>query len=375
MKIPISKSDERKVLSKSDSFFLAKDDYIARFERRGKQVVYSAKCEVVCLGEYFIDKHSPNEHWVLIYQLSTEIFYSAVIRNGLIIIETTGSKETVFNSNEYDINLAKTLVTNFNHSQEEIEVINVGQVDLTSIPNQYVTSNDEAKKKYGRKALLQGLTVATILVVSLIVFFGVKGDSKQSVQYVDIYSSYKADIDGQIDAHHALQQAAYLYALSMTLPEGLEIQEITKVGNDLVMMFKSNDFRISSIQQWIEDNPEIKPYYVNKQFIVSLSGSSKKWRKNILPTSGFPDYLHDQALELGASNVVLSDIVDNGAYQQQSISGSFDRHEIGVVSHFSELLEDTPSFLTSLRITPSDGKSSLVGVQFGISIKGKNNGN
>ena len=373
MRKRISKSNERKELSKSDSFFLKKDDYIARFNRGDNQVIYVSNSEVICLGEYVIDNHCHGEHFVVVYEFEPDKCYSAVIRNERVISELIGSKEQVIDEHEYDIYLGKSIVSNVNCELPDVDLKLIDDIDLNEIDETYITSNVEAQNKYGRAKRNKCIAFVAGLICVVGGFFYTQDEPKKVQRYVDIYATYKADIDTQIDALHAIQQACYLFALSMTLPDGLEMSEIKKVGMSLVMTFKSSDVLIALIEQWLNDNPEIKPFYSNKQVTVALNGSANRWSKEIVPIVGFAEYLHDSALDLGAVNVAVPDVVNNDRYQQTSIKAHFTNKEIGAFSLYSELLKDTPSFLTSLRITPSQGKSSLANVEFDISIKGKHN--
>ncbi|SHO55559.1 hypothetical protein [Vibrio quintilis] len=373
--MPISKSGERRLLSKDDSFFLGEQDYLARFERKNKQVIYQSDCAVICLAEYFIDQYEPGDYWVLVYQADHDRYYSAVIKGQVVISEKTGTEDDVLVAHRYDLEESRCIVSNTDFTYQDIVATNVGPIDRADIPGRYITSLDAANKKRLRKKIRRyslGLLVL-MAAISWYVYIHSPAGSEQPVRVVDIYADYKADIASQISAYHAIEQATYLYALSLTFPDSMALQRITKTGNTLEMTLKKANLRMAVVQEWLNKNPQMKPLYHDHKFVLDLSGTAGKWLHLIVPVGGLPFFLHDKAIEMGGSNVSLSDRVENSRYIQRTFKAQFNQQEIGGLTLYNELLKNTPSFLTSLRITPARGKTSIVNVDLSITIKGQKN--
>lgn len=371
--IPISKDSERKVLSKNDSIPLQEGDFTARFQRGKREVLYLSNCEVICLAEYFIDHHSPSDYWVLAFKIDDDHFYSAVVKNGEVISEKTSNQIETLSAHEFDILQSETVVSNFDFEYQGVQANNIGEVDLLTLPKKYITSADESKRIFRRKRFFKYCVVSIGLLALGAYVSGNKQQNKQSAPVVDIYAAYKQDIANQIDAYHALEQAVNLYAMTLTLPEPLEVAAIEKKGNSLELSFKNADVRLSVIKQWLDQYPQLKPFYTNKKIVINLSGSATHWKKLIVPVGTFPEFVHDKAIDVGGKSVSLNDVVENNHYIQRAIEARFDDKQLGVLSLYMQIFKDTPSFLSNLRLIPASGKSPLINVEFSVTVKGKQN--
>lgn len=371
--ISIPKKADRIILPLSKTLDFEDDEYLAIFTRGNKQVAYKSKSKIVCLGEFAIDNlNIESSYWVLIYELANDYYYAAVIDKNLVLIEELGTLDEVKVIVSYDIENAGLIVTNRSLKLEN--EMKIKDISLDSVPNNYFTSLTPALERVKKKRTIKTVSIG-FMVAAMILMTAFSYEPKKTVttKNIDIYDNYKSDIAQQIDAHHALNQAAILFSKSLLFPDGMELDSIEKEGQSLVMKFNREKVKKTVFYQWLELNPQMKNLLRDNQFKLDLKGSTDKWLTQIIPFHELPEFVHDYSLDLGATEVKIDELVNNKNYIQKSMSVRFTSDEFAKLSLLSKVLRKKPSFLTSLKIIPVKKAIGLSNINISLTFKGKNN--
>lgn len=371
--ISIPKKADRIIWPSSKKLDFEDNEYLAVFTRGDKQVVYKSKNKVVCLGEFAIDNlNIDSNYWVLIYELSKGYYYAAVVDKNVVISEELGTLDEVKMIVNYDIENADFVATN--RSLKLKSEMKIEDIPLDSISDIYFTSLAPALERQKKKRTLRTVAIGFAVAVTILVTaFSYEPKKTVITKNIDIYDNYKSDISQQIDAHHALNQAAILFSKSLLFPDGMELDSIEKEGQSLVMKFNHEKVKKTVFYQWLELNPQMKKILRDNQFKLDLKGSSDKWLTHIIPFNELPEFVHDYTLDLGAKEVKIDDLVTNKNYIQKSMNVRFTSDEFAKLSLLSKVLKNKPSFLTSLKIIPVKKATGLSNINLSLTFKGKNN--
>lgn len=354
------------------------DDYVASYERGGRQSVYVSKRAAICLGEYCIDTFSDcelQERVVFVLKIETQKFYGAAVENGKLTVEFLGDLEFIKQSLLVELDLFGLVVSN------DKELVNLdiykgrgylwSNFDLSNVSSDYWTSLDLVNERKDKRKKINNLIIIVVLLG--LISFGFAnielGEKPVTVRYVDPYASYVSDIESQTEASYALNQAANMYAMMLTLPAGYNFTEIKNNGVRLEGSFSKSDVKLSVFEAWL--TPSYREYWDGEFIFLNMEGVHGNWNKELYPINDVGLYTHDMLLDIGASDVELSDLTNVGGYAQQTITFKFTNKPFGLVTLVSDLVARYPWFLTSLKMVPNKNDGVFSDVEIGLTLKGK----
>jgi hypothetical protein len=371
--ISIPKTSERLILPSSRKVEFSDNEYLAVFVRGEKKVVYKSESKIICFGEYARDHLGfDSDYWVFVYQLSSNYFYAAVIKSGIVQSESTGTLTEIKNEITYDLACCDFILSNTTLGVDNEALIN--NIVLSEINDSYYTSLEPALNKIKKRRKVKTAIIA-IIAAALVSSLGVNYEPEpiKTVKNIDIYEQYKSDVAQQIDASHALQQATLLFAKSLLFPNGMKLDSIEKVGQSLVMKFTLDGVKQEVFDEWLNINKQMKGLLRGDKFVLDLRGSSDRWLNKVVPLGDFSKFIHDYSLDLGTKKITVNDVVTNDHYEQQTINVRFTSDEFAKLMLLSNSIKETPSFLTSLKIIPVQLAPGLSNINLSLTIKGKKN--
>ncbi|MDC5870274.1 hypothetical protein OPW39_15810 [Vibrio europaeus] len=343
-------------LDKKDKIAFDNDDYIAVFTHGEKQVVYKTKAEYLCLAELMMgEKIIEDTKFMMIYQLSKDHYYCAVVKGSLVTDQFIGNMSGIKSRFEYWLATDMQLYTNseLNLSSNALILDSIDFNDEAYV--KYKTTNALGQARLKRKKLTKTLLgLALLLFVAL--FVGKNLTDKPVTQQVviDPFQEYKADVSAQMLASVALRETVKLQAFGATFPKKMKVVTVDKNGGNLEVTFKKEDLSQAIFNQWLSSNKQFEHLLQGDRFVLPIDFAGNRWVGEIANVDGYFEHLQVYVLGLGANNVKITEWTDSNNYSQQTLTFNLANKEIGVLSLLSDELKDAPVFLTSLTMKPSE---------------------
>ena len=375
-------SPQYSLLPKNRKLEFEDDDYVASFVRGEKQAIYISKVAVKCLGEYCIDvflEYGLPSRTVFFLETGHQEFYGAAIEDGCVTVECTGERSIVESYLTAELEGFKFIVSNnvelINNAQFRERAFLWNSFSLDDVSNDYITSLSFSIARKKRRQNTKKLFVTFVFFLAL--FFSLRnmgiGVSEEPVviRYIDPYETYIRDVESQMLASHVLKQATNLYAIMLTIPSGYTFTEIKNNGLSLAGLFtktSGTDAKVSVLESWL--TPSYKNNFNGESLFLDLNGSHGRWNEAVEIIDGVGSYTHDMLVDMGATNVVLSNIANVGKYSQQTLTFEFIDKPFGLMGLVADLLRDAPWFLNSITMTPSSEDGVLSNTKVELTLKG-----
>lgn len=332
----------------------------ALYERvftKNEQIIrYYADLPSMCVGQFIADTVAiDDENFLFFHVLENQEIYALYVKGHLVQREQIGQHNAILDSFAYELHQGIQIVLSSERLPLEYEPANppkVISISISDIPTDY-----QLVSSASIKPLHIGVGAALAVGVIGLLLWSSQPDPVQQQQQIDPWQQWTMEFISQAPADSALKQVSLALAYQDLLPPDWTNDGVMVSGQTIVMPLKpvtEGQAKYDNLQAFASMYPELNLNIEAKQLVLNVEPRAKP---ELVSLGNYPRRLHDALLNLGATNVSLTNSVPVGSVSRLKIAATFTDVPPALLGIIADSVKSEPVFLQQLSLSKGTGNN------------------
>jgi hypothetical protein len=343
----------------------------ALYERvftKNEQIIrYYADLPSTCVGQFIADTvATDDEDFLFFHVLENQEIYALYVKGHLVQREQIGQHTAILDSFGYELHQGIQIVLTSERLPLEYDPTKspkIISISISDIPTDY-----QLVSSTSIKPLHVGLGATLAVVVIGLLLWSSKPDPVEQQQQIDPWQQWTMEFISQAPADSALKQVSIALAYQDLLPPDWTNDGVMVSGQTIVIPLKpltEGQAKFDNLQAFAAMYPELDLNIETRQLVLNITPREKP---ELVSLGNYPRRLHDALLNLGATNVSLTNSVPVGSVSRLKVAATFTDVPPSLLGIIADSVKSEPVFLQQLSV--SKGTGNYVNCSLDLIIEG-----
>jgi len=325
------------------------------FIKNDQIIRYYADLPSMCVGQFIADTAIDDDEFLFFHVLENQEIYALHVKGHLVQREQIGQHGAILDSFGYELHQGIQIVLSSERLPLEYEPAvepKVIKINVGDIPADY-----ELASSASIKPLHIGLGAALTVGVLGLLLWASQPDPVQQQQQIDPWQQWTMEFISQAPADSALKQVSIALTYQALLPPDWTNDGVMVSGQTIVMPLKpltEGQAKYDNLQAFASMYPELDLNIEARQLVLAVAPREKP---ELVSLGNYPRRLHDALLNLGATNVSLTNSVPVGSVSRLKIAATFTDVPPALLGIIADSVKSEPVFLQQLSVSKGTGNN------------------